>query len=116
MMKIAHLAEAFHLNCEVHDAYNALNSLASLHVIMAIQNCDWFEVLAIHTPGKYDLDYLSYGLVQPIPINAEGMASVPGRPGLASRSIGVSCRQPRLLTSASQPSRGAPVADGDLNT
>ena len=28
MMKIAHLAEAFHMNCELHDAYNALNNVA----------------------------------------------------------------------------------------
>ncbi len=29
MMKIAHLAEAFHMNCEVHDGYNALNNVAT---------------------------------------------------------------------------------------
>lgn len=82
MMKIAHLAEAFHLNCEVHDAYNALNNLASLHVIMAIENCKWFEVLVPHKPGSYDLDHLSYGLVEPIAIDADGFASLPDRPGL----------------------------------
>jgi L-alanine-DL-glutamate epimerase-like enolase superfamily enzyme len=81
MMKIAHLAEAFHLNCEVHDAYNALNNLASLHVIMALQNCEWFEVLVVHSPGVHDLAHLSYGLAEPIPI-ADGYASVPDRPGL----------------------------------
>ena len=35
LMKIAHLAEAFGMNCEVHDAYNALNNVAALHVMMA---------------------------------------------------------------------------------
>ena len=46
MMKIAHLAEAFGMNCEVHDAYNAMNNVATAHVVMAMPNCDWFEVLA----------------------------------------------------------------------
>jgi L-alanine-DL-glutamate epimerase-like enolase superfamily enzyme len=82
MLKIAHLAEAFHLGCEVHDAYNSLNNLASLHLIMAIPNCGWFEVLVPHPPGSYDLDHLSYGLTEPIAIDAEGFASPPGRPGL----------------------------------
>ncbi|OBJ01021.1 enolase C-terminal domain-like protein [Mycobacterium sp. 1465703.0] len=82
MMKIAHLAEAFHLNCEVHDAYNALNNLASLHVIMAIENCDWFEVLVVHEHEKFDLDHLNYGLVEPIPIDTDGYARAPERPGL----------------------------------
>ena len=38
MMKIAHLAEAFHMNCELHDDYNALNNVATLHVAMAMRN------------------------------------------------------------------------------
>jgi len=65
MLKIAHLAEAFHLGCEVHDAYNSLNNLASLHLIMAIPNCEWFEVLVPHRPGRYDLGHLSYGITEP---------------------------------------------------
>ena len=82
LMKIAHLAEAFHLNCEVHDAYNALNNVANLQVIMAIQNCDWFEVLVVNSPNVHTVDNFSYGLVEPIPIDASGNASVPNRPGL----------------------------------
>jgi L-alanine-DL-glutamate epimerase-like enolase superfamily enzyme len=50
-MKIAHLAEAFGLNCEVHDSYNALNNVAARHVMMAIDNCDWLEVLAFTAPA-----------------------------------------------------------------
>jgi L-alanine-DL-glutamate epimerase-like enolase superfamily enzyme len=81
MLKIAHLAEAFHLHCEVHDAYNSLNNLASLHLIMALQNCDWFEVLVVNDAGRFDLDHLSYGLVEPIAIS-DGLASISDRPGL----------------------------------
>ena len=50
-MKIAHLAEAYRLNCEVHTAYNALTNVATVHVTMAIPNCDWFEVLAFNPAG-----------------------------------------------------------------
>jgi L-alanine-DL-glutamate epimerase-like enolase superfamily enzyme len=82
MLKIAHLAEAFHLPCEVHDAYHSLSNLATLHLIMALPNCEWYEVLAPHAPGRYDLGHLSYGLAEPIAVDGEGYATVPGRPGL----------------------------------
>lgn len=82
LMKIAHLAEAFHLNCELHDAYNALNNLAVLHVAMAIPNCDWFEVLVPHPPGVYDVESLSWGLVEPIEVDEHGMVHCPEGPGL----------------------------------
>ena len=39
MTKIAHLAEAHGMNCELHDAYNAMGNVATLHVAMAIPNC-----------------------------------------------------------------------------
>ena len=82
LIKIAHLAEAFHLNCELHDGYNALNNLAVLHVGLAIPNCEWYEVLVPHQPGVYDLENLSWGLVEPVNIDANGMVHSPERPGL----------------------------------
>jgi L-alanine-DL-glutamate epimerase-like enolase superfamily enzyme len=82
LMKIAHLAEAFGMNCEVHDAYNALNNVASLHVIMAIDNCDWFEVLAFNRSGDHSLEHLSYGLVEPFRVDGEGNVRAPAGPGL----------------------------------
>jgi len=82
MMKIAHLAEAYRLSCEVHTAYNALNNVASLHVIMAIPNCDWFEVLAFNPAGRYGLEHLSYGLARPIEVDGDGYVHAPGEPGL----------------------------------
>ncbi len=82
MIKIAHLAEAFHMRCEVHDAYNALNNVASLHVIMAIPNCEWFEVIAFNKAGHYGLEHLNYGLADPIEIDAEGLVHAPTGPGL----------------------------------
>ena len=52
LMKIAHLGEAFNLPCEIHDGYNAMNNVANLHVAMAIDNCDWFEVLPVQPDGR----------------------------------------------------------------
>ena len=44
LIKIAHLAEAFHMNLEVHHGGNSLNNVANLHVILAIPNTEFFEV------------------------------------------------------------------------
>lgn len=82
MMKIAALAEAHHLPCEVHDAYNAMGNLATVHVVMAVPGCTMYEVIVIHEPGVYDLDHLSYGLVEPITIDRDGFVHAPDRPGL----------------------------------
>jgi L-alanine-DL-glutamate epimerase-like enolase superfamily enzyme len=82
LMKIAHLAEAFHMNCEVHDAYNALSNVASLHVIMAIGNCEWFEVITFNKVGHYGLEHLSYGLESPIEIDRDGLVHAPVAAGL----------------------------------
>jgi L-alanine-DL-glutamate epimerase-like enolase superfamily enzyme len=82
LRKIAHLAEAFRMNCEVHDGYNALGNVANLHVIMSIANCDWFEVIAFNRAGDHDLEHLSYGLVEPLQIDPEGLIHAPSGPGL----------------------------------
>ena len=82
MMKIAALAEAHHLPCEVHDAYNAIGNLATVHVVMAIPQCSMYEVLVPHAPGSYDLDHLSYGLAEPIETDGDGHVHAPDRPGL----------------------------------
>ncbi|WP_197499627.1 enolase C-terminal domain-like protein [Mycobacterium sp. 1245852.3] len=82
LIKIAHLAEAFHLNCELHDGYNALNNLAVLHVALAIPNCEWYEVLVPHPPRRYESDHLSWGLAEQITIDRDGQAHPPDRPGL----------------------------------
>jgi L-alanine-DL-glutamate epimerase-like enolase superfamily enzyme len=82
MMKIAHLAEAFNMNCEVHDAYNALNNVATLHVVMAMRNCEYYEVIVIHPPGQYDTAHFSYGLTEPIAVDAAGNVAAPTKPGL----------------------------------
>ena len=84
LMKIAHLAEAFGMNCEVHDSYNALNNVAGLHVTMAIDNCDWFEVLAFNRAGEHDLGQLGYGLTEPFAVDEDGDVHAPAGPGLGA--------------------------------
>ena len=78
LMKVAHLAEAFHLNFEVHHGGNSLNNVANLHVIMAIRNTEFFEVLLPAASQKY-------GLVQDIAIDAQGMVHAPQGPGLGAQ-------------------------------
>ncbi len=77
--KTAHLAEAFHMNYEVHHGGNSLNNVANLHVIMAIKNTTMFEVLLPSGAQKF-------GLVQDIDPDANGMVNIAqfDRPGLGA--------------------------------
>ena len=55
LIKTAHLAEAFRMNYEIHHGGNSLNNFANLHVIMAIRNTEFFEVLLPDAMQKYGL-------------------------------------------------------------
>jgi L-alanine-DL-glutamate epimerase-like enolase superfamily enzyme len=77
LVKGAHLAEAFHLNFEVHHGGNSLNNVANLHVIMAIRNTEFFEVLL--PPGAQ-----KYGLVDDIEVDAHGLVHARSEPGLGA--------------------------------
>jgi L-alanine-DL-glutamate epimerase-like enolase superfamily enzyme len=78
LMKAAHLAEAFHLNFELHHGGNSLNNFANLHVIMALRNTEFFEVL-LPAPSQ------KYGLVQDIEIDADGLVHAPTDPGIGAQ-------------------------------
>src|SRR5690348_16265138 len=54
-LKAAHLAEAFHMNFEIHHGGNSMNNVANLHLALAIPNCSFFEVLLPHSVQKYGL-------------------------------------------------------------
>jgi L-alanine-DL-glutamate epimerase-like enolase superfamily enzyme len=75
LLKTAHLAEGFGMNLEVHHGGNSLNNVANLHVIMAIRNCEYFEVLLPDAAQKY-------GLVEDIEVDAQGLVHAPSGPGL----------------------------------
>ena len=44
MMKVAHLAESFGMKCEPHSWGSPITQAAHLHVMLAIRNCDFFEL------------------------------------------------------------------------
>jgi L-alanine-DL-glutamate epimerase-like enolase superfamily enzyme len=77
LIKTAHLAEAFGMNFEVHHGGNSLNNVANLHVIMAIANCEYFEVLMPNAGHKY-------GLVHDIELDADGYVHAFDGPGLGA--------------------------------
>ena len=77
LVKTAHLAEAFHMNYEVHHGGNSLNNVANLHVICAIENCEFFEVLLPDESQKY-------GLVEDIVVDSGGLVHAPQGPGLGA--------------------------------
>jgi L-alanine-DL-glutamate epimerase-like enolase superfamily enzyme len=62
---------------EVHHGGNSLNNVANLHVIMAIKNCELFEVLLPDEAQKY-------GLQHDLAIDRQGMIAAPTRPGLGA--------------------------------
>jgi L-alanine-DL-glutamate epimerase-like enolase superfamily enzyme len=77
LVKAAHLAEAFHMSFEIHHGGNSLNNVANLHVTMAIQNCEFFEVLLPAGAQKY-------GLAQDIEVDGHGLVHAPSGPGLGA--------------------------------
>ena len=77
IMKAAHLAEAYHLNFEVHHGGNSLNNVANLHAIAAMPNTELFEILLPSASQKY-------GLLQDIEVDGEGFVHVPTGPGLGA--------------------------------
>lgn len=77
LVKAAHLAEAFGMNFEVHHGGNSLNNVANLHVIMAIRNTEFFEVLLPDAAQQY-------GLAADIMLDPAGMVHAPTGAGLGA--------------------------------
>ncbi len=78
VMKTAHLAEAFHMNYEIHHGGNSLNNVANLHATMAIKNTEFFEVILPAGAQKY-------GLVEDIEPDEDGMVHAINEPGLGAQ-------------------------------
>jgi L-alanine-DL-glutamate epimerase-like enolase superfamily enzyme len=79
VVKTAHLAEGFQMNLEVHHGGNSLNNVANLHAMMAMRNCEYFEVLLPSAAQKY-------GLVQDIDVDRDGFVCINAfnKPGLGA--------------------------------
>jgi len=60
---------------EIHHGGNSLNNAANLHVTMAINHCDYYEVFPCSGANKY-------GLVKDIEVDSRGMVQIPEKPGL----------------------------------
>ncbi len=74
-LKIAHLAEAHGLRCEIHCTTMGFMDIANLHVSCAIRNCEYFELLVPEEPFRFPMK-------DPYPIDLAGTAHVPQKPGL----------------------------------
>jgi L-alanine-DL-glutamate epimerase-like enolase superfamily enzyme len=74
-MKIAHLAEAHGLQCEVHCTTMGPMDIANLHVSCAIRNCEYFELLVPEEAFRFPMK-------TPYPIDEQGIAHVPQLPGI----------------------------------
>jgi len=77
-LKTAHTAETFQMNYEVHHGGNSLNNVANLHLIMAIPNCEYFEVLLPDEVQKH-------GLIQDIEVDENGLVHAFQEPGLGAK-------------------------------
>jgi L-alanine-DL-glutamate epimerase-like enolase superfamily enzyme len=75
LIRAAHLADAFRMKFEIHHGGNSLNNVANLHVTMAIDNCDYYEVFPANGANKY-------GLVEDIEVDDQGLVHAPEKPGL----------------------------------
>jgi len=74
-LKIAHLAEAFGLNCELHSAMMGPMDMANLHVSCAMNNIEYFE-------WHMHEDQWRFPMKGPYDIDDKGVIHVPQGPGL----------------------------------
>lgn len=75
-LKVAHLAESFGMQCEVHG-----NGAANLAVCAAIKNCRWYERGLLHPFLDYD-EVPAYLNRLPDPMDADGYVHLSTLPGL----------------------------------
>ena len=74
-LKIAHLAEAFGLRCEVHTTTMNYMDMVNLHVSCAIRNCEYFESFV--PEEKFQLPMRGM-----LPIDANGVITLPEQAGV----------------------------------
>jgi len=75
-LKTARLAEAFHMNCELHSTIFHPLEMVNLHLNAAIKNSTYFELL-------WPLEQFDFGLVGGLPVQ-NGIATLPTTPGLGA--------------------------------
>jgi L-alanine-DL-glutamate epimerase-like enolase superfamily enzyme len=78
-LKVAHLAEAFNVDCEVHGT-----GTANLAVVGATGTGRWYERGLLHPMVDYE-QVPPHLLALPDPIEADGTVAMPDRPGLGDQ-------------------------------
>ncbi len=73
-LKTARLAEAFHMNCELHTTIFQPLEMVNLHLCGAVKNNSFMEIL-------WPMEKFNFGLSADLPI-ANGIATLPQTPGL----------------------------------
>jgi len=73
LKKLASLAEAFNINCEIHRSPNPLAEAANMHVMCSIKNCEYFEWAV---PENY------FGVKEYLKLDSQGYVYAPQMPGL----------------------------------
>ena len=73
-LKTARLAEAFHMNCELHTTIFHPLEMVNLHLCGAVKNNSYFEIL-------WPMEKFNFGLKSDLPIE-NGVANLPITPGL----------------------------------
>ncbi|WP_050532079.1 enolase C-terminal domain-like protein [Pseudaestuariivita atlantica] len=74
VLKTAHLAEAFGMNCEIHTAIFHPLEMVNLHLCGAVKNCSYLELLC-------PVERFDFGLTDALPVH-DGVARLPDGPGL----------------------------------
>jgi L-alanine-DL-glutamate epimerase-like enolase superfamily enzyme len=75
-LKIAHMAEAFGLNCEIHTTTMNFMDLVNLHVSCAIRNCEYYEYFVPE-------ENFTLPMLGKLPIK-DGYITVPDKPGIGA--------------------------------
>jgi L-alanine-DL-glutamate epimerase-like enolase superfamily enzyme len=75
MLKVCHLAEAFGMKCEPHSWGNPFTQASNLNVILAVRNCDFFEL-------PYPEGIFDRGFKDVIRIDSEGYVQAPRKSGI----------------------------------
>lgn len=78
LLKVAHVAEGFGVNCEVHER-GPLFCFAHAHALAAISNCEFFELNGVDPNSPTDAPVL----VNPVQVE-DGYLIVPQGPGLGA--------------------------------
>ncbi len=75
LKKLCSMAEAFAMKLEVHSSLNSLMNIANLHVVLSVNNCDFFELIVPQ-------DIFQYGMAEDITVGRDGRVHAPSKPGL----------------------------------